>query len=64
MEDPRFLVDSMLGTLAKWLRILGYDTEYDACLNDNKLVRLARGEGRILLTRTLRVRFQRFLILR
>jgi uncharacterized protein with PIN domain len=51
MEDPRFLVDSMLGTLAKWLRILGYDTEYDARLNDNQLVRLARGEGRILLTR-------------
>jgi uncharacterized protein with PIN domain len=51
MEDPRFVVDSMLGTLAKWLRILGYDTEYDACLNDNQLVRLARGEGRILLTR-------------
>ena len=51
MDDTRFLADSMLGTLAKWLRILGYDTVYDAGLDDNELVRLARAEGRILLTR-------------
>jgi len=51
MDDPAFLVDSMLGTLAKWLRILGYDTVYDVRLDDNQLVRLARAEGRILLTR-------------
>ena len=25
-EPPRFLADRMVGTLAKWLRILGYDT--------------------------------------
>jgi len=40
-----------LGTLAKWLRILGYDTIYYAQLDDNEAVRLARAEGRILLTR-------------
>lgn len=51
MSEIRFLADSMLGTLAKWLRILGYDTAYDAALDDNALVRLARAEGRILLTR-------------
>lgn len=51
MRDLRFLVDSMLGTLAKWLRILGYDAMYDAQLDDNQLVRLARAQGRILLTR-------------
>jgi uncharacterized protein with PIN domain len=51
MSDPTFLADSMLGTLAKWLRILGYDTLYDAGLDDNQLVRLARAEGRVLLTR-------------
>jgi len=51
MNELRFLADSMLGTLAKWLRILGYDTAYDAQLDDNQLVRLARAEGRILLTR-------------
>jgi len=41
----------MLGTLAKWLRILGYDTLFDASLNDHQVVRLARAENRVLLTR-------------
>lgn len=41
----------MLGTLAKWLRILGYDCVFDTSLNDHQLVRLARAEDRMLLTR-------------
>lgn len=41
----------MLGTLAKWLRILGFDTLFDPDLDDHQLVRLARAEGRVLLTR-------------
>jgi hypothetical protein len=47
----KFVADGMLGTLAKWLRIAGYDTLFDASLDDHQLVRLARAEGRILLTR-------------
>jgi uncharacterized protein with PIN domain len=47
----RFVADAMLGTLAKWLRILGYDTLFDAALDDHELVRLARSEERVLLTR-------------
>lgn len=41
----------MLGTLAKWLRILGYDTQYDPDLDDHQLARLSRAENRVLLTR-------------
>lgn len=41
----------MLGRLAKWLRILGYDTLYVPSLDDGKLARIARAEGRVLLTR-------------
>ena len=41
----------MLGTLAKWLRILGYDTLYDPAQDDDRLVRIARAENRVLLTR-------------
>jgi uncharacterized protein with PIN domain len=41
----------MLGTLAKWLRILGYDTIYDSAMDDHQLARVARAEGRVLLTR-------------
>jgi len=47
----KFIVDSMLGSLAKWLRILGYDTLYFSDLDDDNLARLARSEQRVLLTR-------------
>lgn len=49
-DAVRFLADGMLGRLAKWLRILGFDTAYDPALDDYALLRLARAEGRILLT--------------
>ena len=26
---PKFAVDEMLGTLARWLRIMGYDAVYE-----------------------------------
>jgi uncharacterized protein with PIN domain len=51
--DPRFVADAMLGRLARWLRILGYDTLYDPEWSDTRLARLARAEDRILLTRDL-----------
>jgi len=50
-RDMRLLADAMLGTLARWLRVRGYDTVYDTTFSDNELVRLARSEGRVLLTR-------------
>jgi uncharacterized protein with PIN domain len=49
--EMKFIVDGMLGRLAKWLRILGYDTTYSPHLDDDQLVRQARAEGRLLLTR-------------
>jgi uncharacterized protein with PIN domain len=48
---PRFLADAMVGKLARWLRILGYDTAYDVRWDDNELARMSRAQGRILLTR-------------
>jgi uncharacterized protein with PIN domain len=53
MDDQPFklLADGMLGTLAKWLRLLGYDTAYDNAADDHALARRARAEGRVLLTR-------------
>jgi len=47
----KLLLDGMLGRLAKWLRLLGHDTAYLPDLDDNELVRQARAQGRILLTR-------------
>ncbi|MCL4369598.1 MAG: Mut7-C RNAse domain-containing protein [Chloroflexi bacterium] len=48
---PCFVVDQMLGQLAKWLRLLGYDTIYSTSLDDADLARLAVAENRVLLTR-------------
>jgi len=47
----KLLADCMLGRLAKWLRLLGYDTAYENDATDHELARRARAEGRILLTR-------------
>ncbi|RMF92349.1 MAG: hypothetical protein D6736_03610 [Nitrospinota bacterium] len=53
--ECRFLVDCMLGKLAKWLRILGYDTTYYSLIADHELIRIAWNEKRILLTRDVRL---------
>ena len=50
-ESLRLLADGMLGRLAKWLRLLGYDTAYDKTASDPELAHRARAEGRVLLTR-------------
>ena len=47
----KFLCDHMLGTLARWLRFLGYDTAYPGPLDDNALKALAAKEERVLRTR-------------
>ncbi len=49
--DVRFAADCNLGTLAKWLRILGYDTLYERGIADLDFIRKAAAEGRIVLTR-------------
>jgi len=47
----RFIADSMLGKLAKWLRLAGVDVEYDKNIDDDTLVRRALSEDRVILTR-------------
>ncbi len=50
-DIPRFIVDRMLGRLARWLRMLGYDALYPDVGPDGELEWLARSQDRILLTR-------------
>ncbi len=50
-SKPNFIVDSMLGNLAKKLRILGYDSKYFSSIEDDKLVLIAKNEKRIILTK-------------
>lgn len=49
--EPRFIVDVNVGRLAKWLRVMGYDTLFPREGGDNELVRIALREGRVLVTR-------------
>jgi uncharacterized protein with PIN domain len=49
----KFAVDCMLGKLAKWLKILGFDAVFFSRIEDEELIDLARKEGRILLTKDL-----------
>lgn len=48
----KFLCDQMLGTLAKWLRIYGFDTFFvNSEMDDAKLMEITKKENRILITR-------------
>ena len=46
-----FVVDSNAGKLARWLRMIGYDTLFFRDIDDGQLVELALREGRVLVTR-------------
>jgi uncharacterized protein with PIN domain len=47
----RFVVDCMLGKLAKWLKILGFDTVYDSAADDDQILLIAQKEKRAILSR-------------
>lgn len=55
----QFLVDAMLGNLARWLRLFGHDALYandlikpgEEGLSDTDLGKVAKEQGRILITR-------------
>jgi uncharacterized protein with PIN domain len=51
MQSPRFIADCHLGKVAKYLRLLGFDTLYFNHIGDDDLVELAHLEGRLILTR-------------
>jgi len=50
-KEPLFLVDVMLGKLARWLRVLGWDAKYAGNSFLERLSEEARDESRIFLTR-------------
>lgn len=52
---PRFVADTMLGRLVRWLRILGCDVLYGPNFSGKGLLRAARDERRIVLTRDKRL---------
>lgn len=53
LRNVKFILDVHLGQLAKYLRLLGFDTYYTNHLNDSEIIKKAIDEKRIILTRDL-----------
>lgn len=51
LREPRFVLDVHLGKLARYLRLLGFDTKYARECDDATLANISSNERRILLTR-------------
>ncbi len=50
-NKPSFIVDAMLGNLAKKLRLMGFDSFYSSNIEDNDLLNKAKTEKRIIITK-------------
>lgn len=52
MDEDIFLADAMLGKLARWIRICGFDTCYaDSAMSDSDILDEAAKSGRVVITR-------------
>jgi len=51
LRNPKFVVDVNLGRLARYLRLLGFDTLYRNDFDDKDLVKISSQQKRVLLTR-------------
>jgi len=51
INAPKFIVDTNVGKLVKWLRIIGYDTLFFNGSDDSYMIATALTEGRVILTR-------------
>jgi hypothetical protein len=47
----KFVVDSMLGKLARRLRLMGYDTYFDVKADDHDILKISNDEDRFVVTR-------------
>jgi uncharacterized protein with PIN domain len=55
LRDTRFILDVHLGKLARYLRMLGFDTAYQRDRDNALLIDLSLREKRIILTRSLQL---------
>lgn len=51
LREPKFIADVHLGKLARYLRLLGFDTVYEREQDDAAIASRSRAEHRIVLTR-------------
>jgi len=50
-DTLKFIADCHLGKLAKYLRLMGFDTLFFSHIEDNELIIIANEQNRIILTR-------------
>ncbi len=57
LPDPAagFILDVHLGKLARWMRLLGFDTLYENDYDDHEIVAISAREGRFILTCDIRL---------
>ena len=55
----RFIVDTNAGKLARWLKMLGYDTLFINDVDDNELIAIGLNDKRVLLTKDTQIMLQR-----
>ncbi len=51
LRESKFILDVHLGKLAKYLRMLGFDTLYDNAFEDDEIIDISCKQSRIILTR-------------
>jgi len=51
INNLKFIVDNNVGKLAKWLRIMGFDTLFFNGSDDSGMIAIALAEDRVILTR-------------
>ena len=49
--EVKFVVDNNVGKLARWLRLIGYDTLLFQKKNDSQMIKTALNEDRVVLTK-------------
>jgi uncharacterized protein len=51
LREPKFIADVHLGSLAKYMRMLGFDVSYKNDFNDEKIIEISLNENRTILTK-------------
>ena len=59
MAETTFVADVMVGKLARWLRVLGFDVLYSNKYQDDEIIRISDSENRLILTRDVQLASRR-----